>query len=151
MNGRAIVSFLFALILVGVLVGVGGGIYQAGISQGIVDAGRVPAGGIVPVAGYGWGFHGFLGLLFPILFLFLIFGLLRAAFSRGRGWGPRRHGYYGHGQGWGRSMSSEFDGPDGWRAERERRIAELHQRLHDEESGKATGQGGDAGQAGSKG
>jgi hypothetical protein len=129
MNGRGIVSFLLGLIVVGVLVGVGVGIYQAGVGQGIIDAGRVPAGQPVPV-GYGWGFHGFgfLGLLFPILFLFLIFGLIRAAFSRGRGWGPG----WGHGAGWGPGYGPGAGGPDGWREERERRMAELHRRLHEE-------------------
>src|SRR5690349_5105457 len=86
MNGRAIVSFVVGLIVVGILAGVGVGIYQAGLAQGVIDAGRLPAGAVVPVAGYGYGygFHGFgfLGLLFPILFLFLIFGLVRAAFGR---------------------------------------------------------------------
>ena len=96
--GRAIVTFILSLIAVGVLVGIGAEIYQAGVTQGVIDAGRFPAGANVPVVGYGGG-HGFnfLGLLFPLLFLFLIFGLIRAAFSRGRGWG---HGY-GRGYGWG--------------------------------------------------
>ena len=144
MNGRAIVSFLVGLIVVGILVGVGVGIYQAGLAQGVLDAGRLPAGAVVPVAGYcyGWGFHGFgfLGLLFPILFLFLIFGLVRAAFGRGRhygpGWGGR--GYWGKGYGPG-------IGPDGWREERERQISDLHRRLHDEEAHPGTTSGGGPG------
>ena len=127
MNPRGIFSFLLTLVFVGVLVGIGAGIYQAGIAQGIVDAGRFPAAANVPVAGYGYGFHGFsfLGLLFPILFLFLLFGLIRAAFSRGRGWGP---GGWGRGYGYG----PRGGGPDAWREEREGRIAELHRRLHEE-------------------
>jgi hypothetical protein len=140
MNGRAIVSFLFGLLIVGILVGVGAGIYQAGVAQGVVDAGRLPAGAVVPVAGYGygygWGFHGFgfLGLLFPILFLFLIFGLLRAAFGRGRHWGP---GWGGRGY-WGKGYGPGFGGPgsgdpEAWREERERQISDLHRRLHEEE------------------
>ena len=137
MNGRAIVSFVVGLIVVGILVGVGVGIYQAGLAQGVIDAGRLPAGAVVPVAGYGYGygFHGFgfLGLLFPILFLFLIFGLVRAAFGRGRhygpGWGGR--GYWGKGYGPGM-------GPDAWREERERQISDLHRRLHDEEASPGT-------------
>ena len=52
MNGRAIVSFLVGLLVVGILVGVGVGIYNAGIAQGVVEAGRIPAGAVVPVAGY---------------------------------------------------------------------------------------------------
>jgi len=142
MNGRAIVSFLVGLIVVGILVGVGVGIYNAGIAQGVLEAGRIPAGAVVPVAGYGygygWGFHGFgfLGLLFPLLFLFLIFGLVRAAFGRGRHWGP---GWGGRGY-WGKGYGPGFGGPggpggmDAWREERERQISDLHRRLHEEES-----------------
>jgi hypothetical protein len=135
MNGRAIVSFLFGLLVLAILVGIGAGIYQAGISQGIVDAGRFPAGATVPVAGYGWHGPGIFGLLFGIFFLFLIFGLIRAAFSRGRGWG---HGYgpgYGWGPGWNKGDGPS--GPDAWREERERRMSELHRRLHE-----ADGDGG---------
>lgn len=144
--GRAIVTFLFALILVGVLVGVGTEIYQSGVAQGVIDAGRFPAGAPVPVAGYGGGHgFGFLGLLFPLLFLFLIFGLVRAAFSRGRGWG---HGYghgYGRGYGWGPGWDKGGSpmsggpggqgGPDEWREERDRSMAELHRRLHEADGG----------------
>lgn len=135
MNGRSIASFLFSLIVVGILVAIGVGIYQAGVAQGVIDAGRFPAGAAVPVAGYG-GYHdggfGFLGLLFPLLFLFLIFGVLRAIFWRGRGWG--HHGYYG--RGWDR-------GP-GW--DRESAIADWHKRLHD-----ADGDAGTSGTPGSSG
>jgi hypothetical protein len=144
MNGRGIVTFLFGLIVVGILVGVGVGIYQAGVTQGIVDAGRIPAEGVVPVAGYGYGygFHGFgfgfLGLLFPLLFLFLIFGLVRAAFGRGRGWGGGWGGRYGYGPGWGKGFGPGAGGPEAWREERERQISDLHRRLHDEEA-KGTG------------
>ena len=149
--GRSIVGFFLTLVAVGVLVGIGVEIYQAGVAQGIVDAGRFPAAAAVPVAGYD-GYHGFnvLGLLFPLLFLFLIFGLIRAAFSRGRGWG---HGYghgYGRGYGWGRGWDdSEGDGPTsgprGWREERERRMAELHRKLHETEPGAAPSSGGPGG------
>jgi hypothetical protein len=156
MNGRGIVTFLLGLLFVGILVGVGTGIYQAGIAQGIVEAGRIPAEGVVPVAGYGYGygFHGFgfLGLLFPILFLFLIFGLLRAAFGRGRGWGP---GWGGHGY-WGKGYGPGFGGPGGpeaWREERDRQISDLHRRLHEDESGTSgsTGSGSSSGGSGTSG
>lgn len=127
--GRAIVGFFLTLVAVGVLVGIGAEIYQAGVAQGIVDAGRFPAGAPVPVAGYG-GYHGFnfLGLLFPLLFLFLIFGLIRAAFSRGRGWG---HGY-------GRGSGSGY----GWGEERDRRMTELHRRMHEADGGTGAATGG---------
>lgn len=135
---RAIAGFLFTLLFVGVLIAIGGGIYQAGVAQGIVDAGRVPAGAAVGYIG-GWGFHpfGFLGLLFPLFFLFLLFGIIRAifGFGRGRGW-SHRHGY-GDGSWYGKGGY----GPDGWREERERRMAELHQRLHDEEAARGSNPG----------
>jgi hypothetical protein len=144
--GRAIVTFILGLVFVGVLVGIGAEIYQSGVAQGVIDAGRFPAGAPVPVAGYGGygGSHGFnfLGLLFPILFLFLIFGLIRAAFSRGRGWGHSYgHGYgreYGWGPGWDKGEGAGDGGPrgpEGWREERDRRMAELHRRLHEADGG----------------
>lgn len=143
MNPRGIFGFLVTLLFVGLLIGIGAGIYQAGIAQGIVDAGRFPAGANVPVVGYGYGHGhglGFLGLLFPILFLFLLFGLIRAAFSRGRGWGPGGWGRsYGHGPGFGPGGFGPDGGPEGWREERERRMAELHRRLHEESDGGTSG------------
>ncbi|MEO5703882.1 MAG: hypothetical protein ABIZ52_02485 [Candidatus Limnocylindrales bacterium] len=128
--GRAIVTFILSLVFVGVLIGIGAEIYQSGVAQGVIDAGRFPAGAPVPVAGYGGG-HGFnfLGLLFPLLFLFLIFGLIRGALFGGRGWGHgNRHGY-----GWGQGPMS--GGPGSWGEERDRRMAEMHRRMHEAESG----------------
>ena len=142
MTGRGIFGFFMTLLFVGVLIAIGAGIYQAGVAQGVIDAGRFPAGAPVPVAGYD-GYHGggfgFLGLLFPLLFLFLIFGLVRAAFSRGRGWG--HHGYgrgYGYGPGWGGGWDKgegPTGGPEAWREERDRRMSELHRRLHEQDGG----------------
>lgn len=151
MNGRSIASFLFSLIVVAILVGVGVGIYQAGVAQGVIDAGRFPAGAAVPVAGYG-GYHdggfGFLGLLFPLLFLFLIFGVLRAAFGHRRGWG---HGYgYGYGRGWDKGSGSGPDGTPGPRWDREGAIADWHKRLHEQDTatgGSAPGSSGPDGPA----
>ncbi len=98
---------IFVLIVV---LGIGLVGYQIGVSQNI--AAQLPAGA-APVAYYGYPYHffgfGFLGFLFPLLFLFLIFGAMRAAFGGGRG------GY----------------GPRGWGNGRER-IAELHRELHGE-------------------
>jgi hypothetical protein len=83
--------------------------YQAGLSQGLATT--IPSGA-APVAYYGyphWGFgFGFLGLLFPLLFLFLIFAALGAAFRGGRGYGHR---------GWGNGRE---------------RIEQLHRELHGE-------------------
>lgn len=126
--------------LVAVLAGIGIGIYNAGVSEGVAEAARAaqaagedPAVVVPPYAGgpygygYGWGHgwggpgFGFFGFLFAILFLFLIFGLVRAAFGWGR-WG-------GGGRG----------GPGGWRADREERIAELHRELHKRDTEPSTG------------
>lgn len=144
---RGLFGFLLTLLLVGVLISIGVGIYEAGVAQGVIEAGRFPAGAPVPVAGYGPGYHrgfDFLGLLFPLLFLFLLFGLIRAAFWRGRGWG--HHGD-GHGYGWGRGWDEDEGtrgGPTGWREARERRMAELHRRMHEEERGTDPASGGPA-------
>jgi hypothetical protein len=142
-----------SLVFVGVVIAIGVGIYQAGVAQGVIDAGRFPAGAPVPVGGYDNGYHGgfgFLGLLFPLLFLFIVFGLIRAAFGRGRGWG--HHGYgrgYGYGPrwggGWDKGDGPEGSGPDGWRDERNRRMAELHRRLHEDDAGPAPSSGGTPG------
>jgi len=136
--GRAIVTFFLVLIAVGIVVGVGTEIYNTGFSQGVLQAEHVPAGQPVPVPGYGdgygYGYRGFnfLGLLFPLFFLFIVFGLIRAAFFRGRGWG---HGYgRGHGWGPGWDKGEGMGGPTAWREERDRRMADLHRRLHDEEA-----------------
>jgi hypothetical protein len=141
MAGRGIFGFFMTLLFVGVLIAIGAGIHEAGVAQGVIDAGRFPAGAAVPVAGYGIGYHGgfnFLGLLFPLLFLFLLFGLIRAAFSRGRGWGHHGDGRgYGYGPGWGGRDMGEgpIGGPAEWREERDRRMSELHRRLHEEDAG----------------
>jgi hypothetical protein len=106
MNGlRVFVVIAIALV-------VGAFAYQLGLSQGVATA--IPAGA-APVAYYGyphWGFgFGFLGLLFPLFFLFLIFGALRAAM-----WGGGRGGY----------------GHRGWGGDGRARIEELHRELHGE-------------------
>jgi hypothetical protein len=105
---------LFAMIVI-LAIGLVG--YQIGISQTIAT--QLPAGA-APVAYYGYPYHfgfGFLGFLFPLFFLFLIFGLMRAAFGGGRGWSKSGGGYGYMGRGWG----------DG-----RQRIEELHRELHGE-------------------
>jgi hypothetical protein len=151
MNGRGIFGFLLTLLAVGLLVGIGVGIYQMGVAQGIVDAGRFPAGAPVPAAGYG---HrdgpGIFGLLFGLFFLFLIFGLLRAAFSRGQGWG---HGYRpgsGWGPGWGKGFGPE-GGPESWREQRDRRVEDWHRKLHETEGSGSSSSGGSGGSEGASG
>jgi hypothetical protein len=140
---RAFLSFVFAILFIGVLAGIGTQVYQAGVAQGIVDAGRFPAGATVPVVG---GYHGFnaLGLLFPLLFLFILFGLIRAAFWGGRGWGHGR-GHHGWDRGWDRHDDPD-SGRASWREQRDRRMAEVHRRLHESEgSDPGAGSGGPTG------
>jgi hypothetical protein len=122
---RAFLSIVLGLVVLALIAGIGVGVYNAGVSAGLAQAGAVGAGAAAPYV-YGWGFHpffglGFLGLLFPLLFLFLIFGLIRAAVGGGR----RGPGGWGHG--WG---------------DRERYVAEMHRRLHEAEGTRADGQGG---------
>jgi hypothetical protein len=105
MSGRTFARVLLAVIVIGGAIMLGVGAYNAGVSQGLAHSGAVSAvPGGYPVTpyigwGYGWG-HGFgfgiFGFLGTILFLFLVFGLVRAAFGGGRGWGPGgRRGWYG--------------------------------------------------------
>lgn len=102
---------LATLLILGAVL-VGGIAYEAGIAQGIATTGE----GVRAVAPYGYwhpfGFgFGFLGVLFPILFLFLIFGLVRAAF------GPRHRG-----------------GPGAWREGPRTMFEEWHRQAHGETS-----------------
>jgi hypothetical protein len=97
------------ILLIAVLV-VGGGIvattaYQAGLSAAVTTtAGAASAPVVVPpyAYGYGFGWHpygagfGFFGLLGTLLFLFIVFGLIRAIAFRG---GPGRRGGWGGGHG----------------------------------------------------
>ena len=137
---RSFLGFVAGLIVLGLLVGLGAGVYQAGVAQGIVDAGRFPAGATVPVAGYGWHGPDFFGILFGLFFLFILFGIIRAAFFRGRGW-DRGWGHHGYGPGWGKGYGSG-EGPESWRGDRDSRIAEWHRRLHEKEKGGASGASG---------
>src|SRR5690349_15003518 len=125
-------NLFIGLLVVAALV-VGGGIiaqtaYQAGLSTAVTTAAAsAPAGTVVtPVApvpypyyygGWGWGWgHGFpfLGFIGFFLFLFLIFGVMRAIFWRGRGWGGGRGGWgAGYGYGPGASGPGEY-GPGGY-------------------------------------
>jgi hypothetical protein len=110
---------LFIGLLIVAAIVIGGGFiadqaYQAGVHTAVTTAAaNAPEGSVVtPVVpgaygypyGYGYGFGGWgrgfspFGFLGTLLVIFLIVGLLRAAFWRGRGWG----GGWGHGYGkWG--------------------------------------------------
>ena len=82
MNGRTILNIVLGALIVLVLGGIGIGIYNAGVSQGIAQAATLPEGtAVVAPVGYGYGYghpgffgFGFLWILFPIFFLFLLFG-----------------------------------------------------------------------------
>lgn len=104
MNGLRVLAVTVLALAVGLVA------YQIGLSQGLATTlpvvGGAPAAYYYPHWGYGFGFFGF---LFPLLFLFLIFGAMRAAFGGGhRGYGSR---------GWGNGRE---------------RIEELHRELHGE-------------------
>jgi hypothetical protein len=130
MNGRTIARILLAVVLIGAAIGIGVTAYNAGVTAGLVQSGHavVMADGyaVAPGAyvGYGWGFghgFGFFGFLGGLLFLFLLIGLIRAAFG-----GPRR--------GWG---GPGGPGPRGWggdwhRDAWEQRVKETHDALHRE-------------------
>jgi hypothetical protein len=78
---RIAMGMLIALVLVAGVAGVATHAYNAGIVQGLAQAGA-------PNPAYGPYFHhgpfgfGFFGLLFPLLFIFLLFKLLGGAFGR---------------------------------------------------------------------
>lgn len=104
MNTARTILALFAAVGIG-LIG-----YQIGV--GTTVAGQMP-GAMTPMAAYAyphlWGF-GFFGLLVPLFFFLLFFGMLRAAVGGGRGWG-------GH----------HWEG-------RRARFEELHRELHGEKT-----------------
>ena len=99
MTGRTFARILLVVVLVGAAIGIGVTAYDAGVTNGLAQSGQVvvtPGGyPVAPYVGYGWGFghgFGFFGFLGMLLFLFLLFGLIRAAFGGGRrGWGPGGH------------------------------------------------------------
>lgn len=124
------VRVMATLLVVAIVLGIGAGVYNAGVTAGLADAAAQSAAGsgdpvLVPYQyGYGPYWHGpggfgLFGVFFWILGIFLVFALLRAAFGWGRGGGPRGPG------GWGgrREMMEEMhrdlhrrDGPEGERA-----------------------------------
>lgn len=128
MNGRMILRVLAVLVLVAVAIGIGTAVYNAGVTAGLSEAAQQAAasGEAVPVDrfGYGYGYggpyahgpfgfgFGFFSIFFWILGIFLIIGLLRAAFVGRRG-GP---------------------GPGGW-GDRRDRVEEWHRELHRREGG----------------
>jgi hypothetical protein len=110
------------LLVVVVATAVGIGAYNAGVSEGLEEAGR--AGEVVRVVGPDRGFFPFGLILFP-LFFFGLFFLARMAF-----WG---RGGHGHGP-WGPG-------------DRREAIEEFHRRLHEEGRTQRTDVGGEQGSA----
>ena len=140
MNGRTFARILLAIVLIGGAIGIGVTSYNAGVTAGLVQSGHavVMADGyaVAPgtaYIGYGWGYghgFGFFGFLGGLLFLFLLIGLLRAAFGGGhrRGWGGP--GGPGGPRGWGGDWRR-----DAW----EERVKETHDALHRDATHEATG------------
>jgi hypothetical protein len=135
-----------AVVVIAIVIGVialAGAAYGLGVNATLNPQTVVQAGQPVVVAPYPYwhGGFGFFGIFVWIIGFFLIIGLLRAAFGRGRGpgrgWGGGR-GKWGHYEG--RSFGPGgpgFGGP-------EDRIAEWHRELHRREAG-GTGSGTDSG------
>jgi hypothetical protein len=99
---------IFVTLVIAAIVGVGA--YQLGLSQGLATTGTA----VAPAIYYHPFFFGGFGFLFPLLFLFLIFALIRGAFW---GWGGRRYG-----GAWG---GGQYQSP-------RERLEELHRELHGE-------------------
>ncbi|MEO6579384.1 MAG: hypothetical protein ABIO99_10875, partial [Candidatus Limnocylindria bacterium] len=122
------------LLLVAVAIGAGTAVYNAGVTAGLVEAAQQAAAAgdpvtVVPGGYYGWGgpyAHGFFGFgfgfIFWILGIFLVIGLVRGAFGRGR---------------WGGPGGPRGPGGRGERVEEWHR--ELHRREGDEGSQRAAG------------
>src|SRR2546425_11756957 len=85
MRGIGIIVTLVIAAIVGV------GAYQLGVTQGLATTGTA----VAPAIYYHPFFFGGFGFLFPLLFLFLIFFLIRGAFWGG--WGRRYGGGLGGG------------------------------------------------------
>lgn len=111
---RIAVGILVALLVVGAIAGIGARVYDMGVARGLAESGRVaapPPGAPSPPYGpypyYGPFYHGpfgfgFFGLLFPLLFLFLIFALIKGLF-----WRPWR--WYGSGHGTTKGVPPMFE------------------------------------------
>ncbi len=161
---------LFIGLLIVAAIVIGGGFiantaYQAGLQTAVTTAAaNAPDGTVVtPVVpggygypyGYGYGYgpgwgHGFsiFGFLGTLLFIFIIFGLLRAAFGRGRGWGG---GGWGGGYGkWGPGGPGRWaNGEHDPRSRFHQTFEDWHRESHGGSS--STGESGSSGSTGSSG
>jgi hypothetical protein len=136
---RARAGFLGGILVLLIGAGVAGLAYQAGLSQAATTtvAAGTAAAPVVMYPGWGFGFAGFhlFGILFGLLFLFvmarIVFGLL---FWRGpRHWGERGE--------WGARHMGPMGatGPMGRRGDR---FMEFHRWLHEQEQAQAQGRPG---------
>jgi hypothetical protein len=140
--GGALRAVLVIAIVIGV-VALAGAAYGLGVNATLNPTTVVQPGQPVVVAPYAYpywhGGFGFFGIFFWIIGFFLIIGLLRAVFGRGRrgGWAGGR-GKWGAYQGPGGPGGPGFGpGAPGFSG-RDDRIAEWHRELHRrEESGSA--------------
>lgn len=127
--GRFIAAFALVVALL-----VGGGVvannaYHAGLADAAAAAG---SGTTVvvrdyawagPLSGIGFGFFGFIGAL---IFLFIVFGLLRAIFGAGR----HSHGGRGwSGRDWSPEMREKFRGR--WETGAHETFDDWHKRAHE--------------------
>jgi hypothetical protein len=127
MSGRVLLSIVLTIVLIAALVGVGTYVYNAGVAQGLAANGKIvaPDGSAAPYPYYGpvyqpWGFgFGIFGLIFPLLFIFVIFGLLRGLLFGG--W--RRRGPWG----WDRPHSD-------WEKNVPPTVEEWHRKMHESPS-----------------
>lgn len=119
MRSRAVGAVLATVVLLGGLGVAGWSAYRAGYSRGLVENATdvvVPAYRLFP------GF----GVLFGVIFLFLIFGFMSRLFLWRR-WGGDRRGHGGHwGNGWNHYEGSPM----------ERRLTEWHEKAHGESEGR---------------
>jgi hypothetical protein len=134
MRGRIWFGIIAALLLLGLVAGVGALAYNAGVSQGMWLAGSaapaLPDGTPAAVSPYyaPWMFHrpfgfgfGILACLVPFLLLFTFFALLRFIFG-----GPRGH------RGWGGpGMQGKGNPEDGSFPPH---VAEWHRKLHEQDN-----------------
>jgi hypothetical protein len=86
MDRRIVLGIVLVLVAVVGAVAIGTNAYHAGIARGLEESGKLPAPGAGAPGYYGpYWHHGFgFGFLFPLLFLFLIFGLFRGRHCGGR-------------------------------------------------------------------
>lgn len=114
MFGRMMFRLLALVALVAVLAVGGGAVYQLGLTDGVAQ-GLVQGAGSQVVVPYGYAGHGgfgFFGFLATLIFLFLVFGLLRTILFGGRG--GHRGMHRGWGRGWDHHEAHGGVGSDEW-------------------------------------